>query len=49
MAINVLTNNYVSPENLFVEGYKSGNYWGEGFSHEGLSMKIQEYEMIQTN
>ena len=37
MAINVLTNNYVSPENLFVEGYKSGNYWGEGFSHEGLS------------
>jgi len=37
MAIRVLTNNNVTPETLFREGYNSGNYWGDGFSHEGLS------------
>ena len=37
MAINVLTNTYVTPENLFIEGYKNGHYQGDGFSHEALT------------
>jgi hypothetical protein len=37
MAISTLKNNYVSPETLFREGYNNGMYWGDGFSHDGLT------------
>ena len=37
MAINVLKKTYVTPENLFLEGYKTGYYTGDGFSHEALT------------
>ena len=43
MAISVLTNNNVSPETLFREGYESGNYLGEGFSRESLSYLGSKY------
>ena len=37
MGIAVTTGNKLSPENLFKEGYDSGYYHGDGFSHDAIS------------
>ena len=37
MAISVATKNTISPETLFREGNDAGKYWGDGFSHEGIT------------
>ena len=37
MGISVTTNTYVSPDDLFTEGYKNNQYFGDGFGHSAIS------------
>ena len=37
MGINIATNKYVNPEDLFVEGYKNNQYFGDGYSHSAIT------------
>ena len=37
MAISVTLNKYVNPEDLFVEGYKNNQYFGNGYSHDAIT------------